>query len=334
MKAYGRQFGAAMAIAAVLLSAGGCGPSPVASDPDADGRFSLAIYPDTQLEVVDPNGHLLSGRNEWVVQQRQDRDIRYVLHVGDMIDSDAATDSQPDNHPQFESASREMRNLDASGLPWAVAVGNHDTYAHGPVDGSPRPGVKLGQALRDTHAFNQFFGPQRFPGLAGTFESGKSDNAFRFFTAGSLRWMILNLELYPRETAVAWANKAIKANADKNVILLTHGYLTPGGAIENDKSFGAKPPQYIHDQLVAPNPNVKLVFSGHHTGTAVRTDTEQDGRKVVSMLTCFHSPNTNELRLVEVDTRQGSVATSIWRPVDGTHDAWLDSTVTGLAWVT
>lgn len=115
-------------------------PAPAPANADTDGKFSLAIYPDTQNEVMNSSDKRLSNRNTYVAGQKTARDIRYVLHVGDVVNWDTATDANPTDHRQYDNASREMKTLESAGIPWAAAIGNHDTYAVGPTGGSARPG--------------------------------------------------------------------------------------------------------------------------------------------------------------------------------------------------
>lgn len=302
-------------------------------DPDADGRFSMAIYPDTQLEVMNGTDKRLSNRNAYVAAQRTARDIRYVLHVGDVVCWDTATDAAPNDHRQYDWASREMRTLEDAGIPWATAIGNHDTYAVGPTGGSARPGVNTSAAVRDTRTFNSYFSTARFGNISGAFEAGKVDNAFRLFTAGGKKWMVLNLELWPRAAAVTWAKGVVAAHPDHNVIVLTHSYLTGSGTIEQSNGgYGATSPQYVYDNLIKQYPNIKLVFSGHVNTSAVRSDTGVAGNKIVSVLTAFHSATSNEVRFVEIDTTKGTLRTDIYAPWTQAALPTYDASVSGMNW--
>lgn len=310
-------------------------PTTALSPADADGKFSLAIYPDTQNEVYSATDPKLSNRNSYVVAQRAARDIRYVLHVGDVVSWDTATDANPTYHVQYDNASAGMKNLEAAGIPWAAAIGNHDTYAVGPTSGSARPGVVTSVAVRDTRTFNSYFSTARFKNIAGTFEAGKVDNAYRTFEAGGKKWLILNLELWPRAAAVTWAKGVVAANPDRNVIVLTHSYLNGNGTIYGSNGgYGATSPQYLYDNLIKLYPNIKMVFSGHVNPTAngVRTDTGVNGNKIVSMLSSWHSGTTNHVRFLEIDTARGTVSTDVYAPLTSTAYPTYTTSVSGIAW--
>lgn len=301
---------------------------------DLDGKFSLAIYPDTQMEVMNSTDKRLSNRNAYVLSQRASRDIRYALHVGDLVNWDTASDANPTDHRQYDWASREMKNLEAGGLPWATAIGNHDTYAVGPTGGSARPGVVTAQAVRNTQTFNSYFPVARFGNISGTYEAGKVDNAYRLFTAAGKKWMILNLELWPRQGAIDWAKSVVAKYPTHNVIVLTHSYLEGSGTIStNNGGYGATAPTHLYSTFISQYPNIKFVFSGHVNTSAVRTDPGVGGNKVVSMLTSFHDYSTNQVRFLEIDTKNGSIATDIEAPYTGLKLPAYTQSVTGLTFV-
>lgn len=67
--------------------------------------------------------------NEFFVDQRDELNLQYVLHTGDIVDDAHATDFQGDNiDPEYEwkNADPSYRLLDEAGLPYGVLAGNHD----------------------------------------------------------------------------------------------------------------------------------------------------------------------------------------------------------------
>ena len=87
-------------------------------------KFTLAIVPDSQQEVLKEGDDRLQKRMEWVVANREALNIKMVLHVGDLMNWDT-----PD-HIQYERASAAMAVLDDAGPPYIVALGNHDTLCN------------------------------------------------------------------------------------------------------------------------------------------------------------------------------------------------------------
>lgn len=87
------------------------GPSTV------DQRFSIVALPDTQPEVMRPSDTRFANRVNWVASAKKSRDIRFVLHTGDVVSWDT-----PD-HEQYVHASKAMAGLvRASRTPWRLVT--------------------------------------------------------------------------------------------------------------------------------------------------------------------------------------------------------------------
>jgi hypothetical protein len=272
-----------------------------------DAKFSIAVMPDTQLEVHKLSDTRFRERSQWLVDHRSELDLRFVTHTGDVVDWDT-----PD-HFQTTMASEALRPLEQAGIPYSLSIGNHDTQATG-VGGSARDPAHTHEQQRDTSTFNAFFTASRYGAVRGAFETGKVDNVYSTFTAAGDDWLVLNLELWPRIGVVTWAKQVVATHPNTNVIVATHSYLTSTYGIYSGHDYGDTSPQYLFDNLVKVYPNIKLVFSGHVGIAGSRTDVGIHGNKIVSYLQTFHSPETNPVRLVEIDTATNSLSTRIYAP--------------------
>jgi type 1 glutamine amidotransferase len=293
----------------------------------AEDRFTLAVIPDSQQEVLQPGDGRLGQRLEWLAANQAALNLKMVLHVGDLLNWDT-----PD-HAQYERASTALAVLDRAGIPYAVALGNHDTAAT-TVGGSAAPG-KVNTNLRNTATFNHYFPTTRFQALGGTQETGKVDNAYHTFSAGGLDWLVLNLELWPRDGAVNWAAEVLRSHPHHNVIVLTHSHLNARSAIEQTQGgYGDNSPQYVFDHLLKEHANVRLVFSGHVGSHGYRKDAGTHGNDIHQFLQCYHDNSANPVRLFEIDTRQGTIQTRVFCPSTG-HDKNDGSalTITNIDWV-
>ncbi len=290
-------------------------------------KFTLAIVPDSQQEVLKEGDDRLQKRMEWIVANRKTLNIKMVLHVGDLMNWDT-----PD-HIQYERASTAMAVLDHAGLPYVVALGNHDTAAT-TVGGKAAPG-KVNVNLRNTTTFNTFFPVARFTALGGVYESNKVDNAYHIFSAGGLGWLVLNLELWPRTEAVSWASTILESHPHHNVIVLTHSHLNAKGTIEQTRGgYGDNSPQYVFDNLLKQHANVRLVFSGHVGSHGYRQDQGVNGNPIHQFLQCYHDNFANPVRLVEINTKQGTIQTHVFCPSTG-QDKMDGSTmtITNITWI-
>ena len=292
---------------------------------DDDKVFSIAVLPDTQEEVHTDADHRLRDRAAWIAARQRSWDLRLAVSVGDITDWDTA------DHAQYARAAQQLDPLLRS-VPFVAAPGNHDSAAACP-GGSACAGLKARTGLRDTTVYNTYFPSSRFSLLRGTYEPGKVDNAFHTFSAGGVDWLVLNLELWPRPEVVDWAARVVAANPRRNVVVVTHSYLTKRGKILGDNGgYGSTSPRYLYDRVVKPYPNVKIVLSGHTGKDKVRTDKGKGGHKVVSYLQCFHSRTANPFRRLTIDVKKGRISTAVYTPSTGKKSK--TKTVKGLTFVT
>ncbi|MFY1828878.1 metallophosphoesterase [Myxococcus fulvus] len=297
-----------------------------ATTPPVDTKFTLVIVPDTQNEVVS-SSTLIDHRMQWLADNKAALDIRFVGHTGDMANWDT-----PD-HIQYVRAGNAFQKLDAAGIPYAIAIGNHDTAATCP-GGSACPG-NVNANLRNTTTFNTYFPPSRFTRLGGVFEAGKSDNSFHTFTAGGLNWLVLSLELWARTDAVTWARNVLAQHPNHNVIVLTHSHQNSGGAIEQGNGgYGNNSPQYVFDNALKLHPNVRFIFSGHVGTHAYRAVTGTQGNTIHQMLTAYHDGTSNPTRLIEIDTAANTFSSRVYLPYTNVEKQdGSKFTVTNVSWV-
>lgn len=309
----------------------------------SDVPFTVAVMPDTQDETLNSASQKFSNRTQWLAANRDKLNLKYVMHSGDVVNWGWLVPSQ------FDVAKAAVKELADAGIPYAMAIGNHDTAAVGwnNVAGStgyggsaymfnPECPTRLGASqcfshllVRNTDAFNDAFPLASIRNVGGAFEAGKVDNIWTSFTDGSsgTKWLVLTLELWPRKDVVAWAADVVASHPDFNVLVQTHSYLTSGGGIDQSNGgYGATSGQYLYDNLIKKYANIKLVFSGHVGTAAKRVDTGVNGNRIVSYLECFHSPRTNPVRLVTIDPATGTVSTRIYAPL--TDETWSQYSTT------
>ncbi|RWZ49863.1 metallophosphoesterase [Labedella phragmitis] len=301
------------------------GPVPPSESPaDADGTFSLAIIPDTQMEMGRTTR--FAQRNEWLVENKEELDLRYALHTGDV------TNWGEKDPAQYTVASDAMKVLEDGGIPAAIAIGNHDTSAVCP-GGASCPGENPSITIRDTPLFNETFPATRYTNISAVYETGRVDNQVQIFSAGGADFLILTLELWPRTEVVEWAKEIVASHPGHNVIVNTHSYLEGDGSImQGDGGYGATSPQYLYDELISRYANVKMVFSGHVGMSNQRTDVGVNGNRIASFLGGFHSP-LNPVKLVEVDVDAGTLTAEVHVPQTKTHESQYDATIEGIDFI-
>lgn len=250
----------------------------------AAAPFSVVVLPDTQYYAA-AFPDIFESQARWIVDVREAQNVAFVLHEGDLVDSDTPE--------QWQVASRALHKLDGL-VPYVLAAGNHD-YAN----------------LADRMGMmNAYFPPTvlaQAPTFGGTFEEGHSENSFSLVPAGGETWLLLTLEFGPRDEALRWADGVLKGHAGSPAILVTHAYLFGDARYDHTRVaqpwnpheyiMAGQPGSSINDgeeiwsKLVLPNSNVKLVLSGHVISPSVGrlTSTRPDGTRVHQLLANYQS---------------------------------------------
>jgi hypothetical protein len=216
--------------------------------------------------------NIFLSQTQWIVANKDALNIAFVSHYGDCVQ----------NGDQFES---EWQNADAAlnqletvmlpdGIPFGVAVGNHDQTPVGNADGT-------------TNFYNQYFGEARFTGRTyyGGHYGSNNDNHYEYFSASGLDFIIINLEYdnSPDQVILDWADNLLTTHANRRAIVITHHLL---GSITNSDSFSVQG-QAIYDAL-KDHSNLFLLLGGHIAKEGQRTDID-NGNSVHSLLASYAS---------------------------------------------
>ena len=290
-------------------------PDPL---PDIPGAWTVVVLPDTQVYAA-RYPHHFEAQTRWIVEQKKKRDIRYVLHLGDIVNDNS--------EKEWTNARRAMKTL-VGEVPFAMAPGNHD---YGP-GGSARDRSTL---LND---FFPYAETAAQPGFGGSFEPGKLDSTFHTFEAGGTKWLMLALEWGPRDPVVAWANEVVARHPDHRVILITHAYMyfdeTRYDWAERGRSQSWNPHAYgsanlpggtndgqeLWDKLVSRHRGFTMTLNGHVLGDGLgRIATKgEEGNLVHQMLVNYQMKREGGegyLRLLEFHPDGKSVQVRCYSPV-------------------
>ena len=272
-------------LGAVLLSAA-CAP---AQDQDGfelrpdplpvlpDGGWTVVVVPDTQVYTTlrkgrEENIKILDQMFNWMAKSRDERNIKAVVHVGDMTSK---------NEPaEWEKIRSSYRRIDGI-LPYVVCLGNHDE----------KPATR-------TARINEFFavdGNSKNVEFSITqFKTNEIQNACYAFEQNGQQFLILALEYAARDAVVAWADETIKSHPKHHVFVAVHEYLSEGSRLRHGGSAIPEEEDVARPRLAArkkgvtdvnfgldlkrklfdPNPNVEFVVSGHYGPNRVDKDGE------------------------------------------------------------
>ncbi|MCK5773481.1 MAG: metallophosphoesterase, partial [Thermoplasmata archaeon] len=243
---------------------------------------------------------IFTNQTEWIRDHRQEYNIQYVLHEGDITNNN--------NFEQWNNSNNSMRVLDGQ-VPYTLTTGNHDMGPNGNA------------ANRDTYLNDFFPSPQyeNWSTFGGAYEKGKLENTYHVFSEAGLDWMIVSLEFAPRDAVLEWANQIISDHPGRMTMVVTHNYLAGdarnpwlGGSygVENDPA-GANTGEEIWQKCIRRHKNIICVFSGHIlVESGYLASTGNHGNTVHQMLANFQMNERGGdafMRILEFNTSAGSI---------------------------
>ncbi|MEH6304173.1 metallophosphoesterase [Olivibacter sp. CPCC 100613] len=290
--------------------------------------FSIAVIPDTQYNTEESQGgtnRLFETQIEWILANREQENIVYVAHLGDITDKG---DSKPE---QWANATKALYPLEKPlpglphGLPYGLAVGNHDQYpSQFAVSGT-------------TNYYNQYFGIDHFKGrnyYGGHF--GKdNDSHYDLISTGGLDLIVIYLEFdafdEQQEAMNDWAIDLLKQYKNRKAIIVSHyilGYNPVAGSnVAGQATFG-KQGQRLYDRIKT-QPNVFLMLCGHvgDNGEGYRQDTYA-GNTIKTMLSDYQSRpmgGNGMMRLLTFDLEKDQLQVRTLSPFHGLEEKDEDS---------
>ncbi len=201
----------------------------------------------------------------------------YIMTTGDLVDD---RPSAAVSAGQWKVADQAMSYVEAVGMPNGLVTGNHD------VGDYKKPDYSEGNPDVDYSKYLEYFSASRYddqPWYGGT----PNDNISHYdlVTIGNVDFIIMYLGYGMEATAetIEWANDVLSTYRHRTAIITTHEYLDAGAAIRAPKSRA----ELIFNEIVEPNPNVKLVLCGHDDGSVILEAPTTDGRTVYEVLSDY-----------------------------------------------
>jgi predicted MPP superfamily phosphohydrolase len=282
-------------------------PSPTPAD-----EFTIVALPDTQF-YSSLNPQIFAAQTQWIANHVQDQNIKLVVGLGDIVDGGG-------DLTQWQNADAAVRLLSGK-VPYMMALGNHDYDQNNPAG-----------RTASTKNFNSFFGPARYAGATwykGSFPAGSNENFYGVVNVNGRNYLIIVLEFAARDSALAWADGILKANQDKDAIIVTHMFTyvdntrISGCDLNSAASFGVGQDNNGEDmwwKLVRKYPNIHLVLSGHVVqgdGTGRRVDLGLNGNLVNQILSDYQSDplgGGGYLRIMRISLSLNRVSVTSYSP--------------------
>ncbi len=242
------------------------------------GTATIAVLPDTEYYAW-KYPELFYAQTGWIAEEALRRNIVYTVHLGDI--------TQHNNHEQWTVARKSFAMLDGK-VPYALVPGNDD-YDNLENDDWEK--------LRQSSNIHRYFNPKvisKWKTFGGFYQKDRLENTYHLFRMHDRDWMILCLEMGPRDKIIHWANKILKEKKNHRTIVVTHAYL-----FRNNKRYDhrngkerASPHPWGNDgeelwqKLIKKHANIMIVMSGHVAtgGIGYRKDLGDHGNVVHQMM--------------------------------------------------
>ncbi|MDP3446949.1 MAG: metallophosphoesterase, partial [Eubacteriales bacterium] len=263
--------------------------SPQPELPAETEQFSIIWLSDTQTIAYFEDDRVFQAMGEWIMEQEKPLNVRYIIQTGDLVDNGYV-------QKQWDSFN-VLLNQFYGKIPYLTIAGNHD----------------LGVKLQEYDAYSSQPFVKSIP-KEQSFKDGQA--VYAEFQAGGQDFLILGAGWGAELSSTVWMNEVLRSHPDHVAILMFHYYIKINGSITNQSDV-------LRDRIVASNPNVRLVLSGHVRGSGYRLeefDDDGDGEmdcQVHAMLYNYQNYpeyNTGQLRVLTFDTETRDIRVFTYSP--------------------
>ena len=292
-----------------------------ADTPRENYDFTFAIESDTQyynedfdgnpVQDVDGNYQYQLDIHNWLIANRERMNIQYLFHDGDIIDDE-------DQGQEWINADNAYKMLDDANIPYGVLAGNHD----------------VGHLSGDYTSFSKYFGEDRYnqnPWYGESYQDNRGH--YDLITVDGIDFIMVYMGWGIGDQEIQWMNDVLARYPERKAILNFHEYLLASGGLGEE-------PQRIYNEVVAVNPNVCMVLSGHyHNAQTVvsQFDDNHDGvndRNVYQMLFDYQGlaqGGMGYMRLMHFDNTNGQIIIRTYSPSLDDYNAKDESNIGDVA---
>lgn len=298
-------------------------------------EFTLVVMPDTQHYMAGffgGNYAMFTAMINWIKANKAD--IAYVAGVGDVVEH--GDNSGFAANEWTEAAQNGYHRLESDGIPYGLAVGNHDQGQE------PTAYEDWGDAANSsTDQFNasSHFGIGHFNNTAHPYWKGNyglnNDCHYDFFSAGGLDFMVIYIEYDNYNGAGVragmnqWARDLCIANPGRKAIVVTHYMMQIGEQYTSVEGVAqgafSGQGQGIYNAL-RDLPNVFMFLGGHvygtepaYSGEGYREDT-YNGHTIRTYLSNYQNRpggGYGRMRLMKFSIENDEVSVKTFTPVTG-----------------
>ena len=212
--------------------------------------FCFAWETDTQYYAEEWQHHFIN-MNNWIVNNKDTMNIKYVIHTGDIVDD-------VDMIYQWENADEAMKIFDDAKMAYGVLGGNHDTAA----------------GIAEYDNYYTYFGEERFenqPTYGGSYKNNRGH--YDLISENGQDFVIVYMSWNIYQEEIDWMNAVLEKYSDRKAILCFHTYTNVKTSTDTYLDYYG---ELIKKYVVAKNPNVFAVLNGHYHGSSYETEMFDD----------------------------------------------------------
>ncbi|MBQ8380807.1 MAG: metallophosphoesterase, partial [Clostridia bacterium] len=255
------------------------------SSSPTDYAYSFAVVGDTQmLTLYDSlnNTNYTSYIYDWLVENKDKKNIQLVMGMGDVTDKNTAA--------EWLIAQENVNKLNGK-IPYTLIAGNHENPA------------SLNPYFQNNANFTAF-------GDDIVYMEGTSlGNYYVRMNIEGNKYMVFGLEYGPNDAILSWVSEELEKeeNEGYQAIITTHGYMYRNSTTisSNDvASSSVNNGLSIWNKLISKHDNIMMVLSGHDPACdiVIRQSESAGGNVVTEMLVDFQYMDRG------VDYKSGMVA--------------------------
>ena len=210
--------------------------------------YSFAFIGDTQFAIYKDINEGTSRYSkpiyDWLIKNKNSKKLEYVFGLGDVSDADMLA--------EYEYASYLFKTLGDAGIRYAVTPGNHD-----------------GHTAYKNYA-NVFSKDTYLTDGINSYSAGSVTNYYETFEVGEYKYMVIVLEFGAPDAVLEWANSVVAQNRDRQVIVLTHGYIGYDGGFLSEselhspgRNAALNSGEEIWEKFVSRHENIIISACGH-----------------------------------------------------------------------
>ena len=259
-------------------------------NPD-DYDYTFALLPDEQrVNEVYPTYY--DDIYQWVADNKDTYNIKGAISLGDITQAAAYT--------EWARAYEGYMLLEDAGIPFALTPGNHD-YDFGISHGEPNDNT-----VRRTEYLNYFFNRNTVDYSEYTTCPVTGDSLVNsYYTIDGIneKYLIMALEIFPRDEVLEWANEVVAAHPNHRVIAATHSHIYSGGGYTEDHDDypinypeGSNSAEEVIEKFITKHENILMYLCGHSPRSDIYNIpiTGDNGNTVYQLLIDQQNDDDNE----------------------------------------